>query len=169
MQARSTQTARRESGFTLIEVLVVILVIGILAAIAIPSFLNETTKAYDVSAKELARTAETTADEIGSDSGGSYTTVNPAQLNAYETTIQTASASKNAWVVDAAGNATSYYVVAEANNTNNWFEVERRGAAIYRFCGPSTGSGAVAWPTNMTQTSPVYTGSPTGGCVSGTW
>ena len=40
----------------------VILIIGILAAIAIPSFLSQKSKATAAQAKELARTAETTAE-----------------------------------------------------------------------------------------------------------
>ena len=48
-----------------------ILIIGILAAIAIPSFLNQKSKANDAQAKELARTAQTTAETIATDNNGS--------------------------------------------------------------------------------------------------
>jgi len=68
----STRRAQDERGFTLIELLVVILIIGILAAIAIPSFLSQKSKATDSSAKELARTAETTAETYSTDHNGDY-------------------------------------------------------------------------------------------------
>jgi type IV pilus assembly protein PilA len=44
-------TQRSQAGFTLPEVLVVIIIIGVLAAIAVPTFLHRIDHGYDASAK----------------------------------------------------------------------------------------------------------------------
>ncbi len=50
---RSRQSQPTVSGFTLIELLVVIIILGILSAIALPSFLNQASKAQEAEGKSL--------------------------------------------------------------------------------------------------------------------
>src|ERR1700736_3382544 len=101
MLAKFRRRAQSEKGFTLIELLVVILIIGILAAIAIPSFLNQKTKANDASAKELARTAQTATETYATDHNGAYTGITLAVLQGVEPTIQIAAGNNNAYLSSA--------------------------------------------------------------------
>ena len=133
-------TRRGEQGFTLIELLVVILIIGILAAIAIPSFLSQKSKATDAQAKELARTAETTAETIATDTNGSYATVTPTELEKYEPSIETVAQTKEAYLSAASGTPTSYIVTAKSLSGDT-FTIERTNTGeIKRTCVQVAGS-----------------------------
>jgi prepilin-type N-terminal cleavage/methylation domain-containing protein len=68
--------AQSDSGFTLVELLVVMLILGLLAAIAIPSFFNQRDKARDADAKTQARTAQTAIETYATDNDGEYNSSN---------------------------------------------------------------------------------------------
>ena len=142
--------ASEESGFTLVELLVVMLIIGLLAAIAIPAFFNQRNKAYDANAKEQARTAETAMETYATDNGGTYQNVTPAKLAAIENSIQTAGTS--AYLSAAASQGATFKgwtLTVTSPSTTNTFTIARDPAtgALSYTCGPVANQGTGGCPS----------------------
>ncbi len=88
---------RDEEGFTLIELMVVVLIIAILIAIAIPTFLGAQDRARDRGAQSSLRNALSAAKTIATDNDGFFVTaantpIDAAAMEAAEPSLNYAAA-----------------------------------------------------------------------------
>ena len=79
---QNTDPDRKEKGFTLVELLVVVLIIGILAAIAIPMFLNQRQGAWEGQVRSDLANATIAAETYALNNDGSYLGLNITNLEA---------------------------------------------------------------------------------------
>lgn len=130
---RQLQGFTDERGFTLVEMLAVMLIIGVLAALAIPAFFGQSLKARDASVKQAADTARTAIELIGKENG-SYLGVTAADLRAEESTLSGVTLNEPLATVNT-------YTLGVVSSTGTGFSVSLDAGGLLDFdCAPrSTG------------------------------
>jgi prepilin-type N-terminal cleavage/methylation domain-containing protein len=181
-EARSTDIegeGAAESGFTLIELMVVLLIIAILLAIAIPTFLGVTNTAGDRAAQSNLTNALTEAKALyqvsqGYSTNGAAYTPGQFQSQAPEFTwttgaCTTSSSNCVSFLVFNAGTSPDgqglSLAVTSAKTSTCWyaFDVESTYTATG---GGSFGSPGAGVFYGRSPTSGTYAGIPSGGCVA---
>jgi type IV pilus assembly protein PilA len=145
---RLRQSSSSERGFTLVEILVVILIVGLLAAIAVPAFLSQTSKASDAAAKTQVGTLEVAEKSFAIEHGGSFAGATLAELQKIEPTLKDTSTATAAVVKS---ELDVFEVQSTARDTGDVFKAKVEKGAIARSCTTSTA------------------GNTRGGCSGGSW
>jgi type IV pilus assembly protein PilA len=136
LRSRARRRLAATDGFTLVEMLVVVLIIGTLMAIGMAAFLNQRSKAQDTGAKTAATTAATAMLVFHSEHD-SFAGATPAALERIESALGEA---RNL-VVDATAD-TFTVTVGSAARAGSTYSIERRASGdLVRRCSlPGQGS-----------------------------
>jgi type IV pilus assembly protein PilA len=150
----------RDGGFTLIELMVVVLIIAVLLAIAIPTFLGAQSTAKDRGAQSAARNALTNAKTIYADTGH-YSGATATALLAVEPGMEFVTATATA------GSSTGSKSVSVLPGDKQWYAavLSDSGTCYYirdsidPTSTPGTSYGTVS---SSTDTTCIATATPTG-------
>ncbi len=131
---------KSQKGFTLIELMIVVVIIGILAAIAIPNFIAMQDRAKEGSTKANMHTFQLAAEDYGVQNNGAYS-VDPAGVapllprggatfvNPFNPSSGTKYADQGTWTVPLASGVTEpgVTVYADSADAGLQYQVAGRG------------------------------------------
>ncbi|MGH9065239.1 MAG: type II secretion system protein [Acidimicrobiales bacterium] len=161
MQAIRRRCRRDEEGFTLIELMVVVLIIAILMAIAIPTFLGARTRAQDRGAQADVKNALTSAATLFTDSQN-YSSVTVAGLTSAEPNLSFVAA------MPGSGDTTNTVVVstsaAGTTPANSWitFEVQSASGTCWGASQPANAATVYFGKASTTCAATTAVGEPSG-------
>jgi type IV pilus assembly protein PilA len=159
--ARSTGPSSADAGFTLIELMVVLLILAILLAIAIPTFLGVTKSANDRAAQSNLNTALTNAKATYQSQGQSYfgnAVTTPAQFAtalssaepslSFATTSSATQANISVWV---SSDGNGLILAAYSKSSNNcWLIFDNPATPTQTTNAPWTGTATASGVTAAT-------------------
>lgn len=125
----SNYNSKVNKGFTLIEMLVVISLIGILAALAMVSFSSVQKQARDTTRKSDLKQYQTATESYASKNNGNYPVANPAQVassGSYCTALNIGNCP-----ADPKSPTTDYRYVSDGVNYVIWASLESKTPTVY--------------------------------------
>lgn len=137
---------RDERGFTLVEVMVVVLIVGVLLAIAVPTFLGARDRAEERAAQSNLRIAQATAMVIFTDDGD-FDDVTTGAMRTNEPSLtwigaSSASTSENRISIGDSSDSSEWGAAAMADNgTCYYVRLRESGSTLY---GSSTSAACTA-------------------------
>ena len=146
LKNRTAKTGERDKGFTLIELMVVVMIIAVLLAIAIPTFLGSKNKAEDRSAQSSLRNALTAAKTIYTDSSD-YTKADTTTLAAGEPALSfvvAGTASGDAKTISVSTTTSAFYGAAKSKGGTCYYIKDTATAGTTYAKGTGTCDGTTA-------------------------